>query len=129
MKYKTCAILVMALIPAVSNSSEAQCLADIMHSESSGESIEGLIAVAQASINRSIATKRPICLIRGVTRKKPPQNIAKHYVALAQSILDGGVSIVGKADSWERSRRPKYACKITRRIEHHTFYVMKGLHN
>ena len=119
--------LVLILFPVLALSSESECLAAIMHSEANGESLEGLIAVAQASINRSKATNRSICLIRGVTRKKPPQNIAKHYIALAQSILDGGVFIVGKADSWERSRRPKYAGKITRFIGHHTFYVMKGL--
>jgi hypothetical protein len=119
--------LMLILFPALALSSESECLASIMHSEASGESLEGLIAVAQASINRSKATNRSICLIRGVTRKKPPQNIAKHYVSLAQSILDGGASIVGRADSWERSLRPRYAGQITRRISRHTFYFMKGL--
>ena len=119
--------LVLILFPVLALSSESECLAAIMHSEASGESLEGLIAVAQASINRSKATKRPICSIRGVTRKKPPQNIAKHYVALAQSIIDGGASIVGRADSWERSKRPRLAGHITRRIGKHTFYKMKGL--
>ena len=117
----------LVLFSALALGNESECLASIMNSEASGESLEGLIAVAQASINRSRATKRSICSIRGVTRKKPPQNIAQHYNALAQSILDGGASIVGRADSWERSRRPKYAGKITRFIGHHTFYVMKGL--
>jgi len=119
--------LVLILFPALALSSESECLAAIMHSEASGESLEGLIAVAQASINRSRATKRPICLIRGVTRKKPPSNIAQHYAALAQSILDGGVPIVGRSDSWERALRPRYAGKITMRIGKHTFYTMKGL--
>ena len=120
-------VLVLILFPVLALSSESECLAAIMHSEASGESLEGLIAVAQASINRSKATNRSLCSIRGVTRKKPPQNIAQHYNALAQSILNGGASIVGRADSWERSRRPKYAGKITRFIGKHTFYVMKGL--
>ena len=119
--------LVLILFPVLALSSESECLAAIMHSEASGESLEGLIAVAQASINRSSATKRPICSIRGVTRKKPPSNTSQHYTALAQSILDGGASIVGRADSWERSKQPKYAGKITRFIGKHTFYVMKGL--
>ena len=119
--------LVLILFPVLALSSEAECLASIMHSEASGESLEGLIAVAQASINRSMVTKRSICLIQGVTRKKPPNIIAQHYIALAQSILDGGVSIVGKANSWERALKPRYAGKITRRIGRHTFYTMKGL--
>jgi hypothetical protein len=119
--------LVLILFPVLALSSEAECLASIMRSEASGESLEGVIAVAQASINRSKTTKRLICSICGVTHKKPPSNIAQHYVALAQSILDGGKSIVGRADSWERALRPRYAGKITRRIGEHTFYTMKGL--
>jgi hypothetical protein len=119
--------LVLILFPVLALSSEAECLASIMRSEASGESLEGVIAVAQASINRSRATKRSICSIRGVTRKNPPANIAKHYVSLAQSILDGGKSIVGKADSWERALKPRYAGKIVRHIGRHTFYVSKRL--
>ena len=119
--------LVLILFPVLALSSESECLAAIMHSEASGESLEGLIAVAQASINRSKATKRPICSIRGVTRKKLPPKIASHYIALAQSALNGGESIVGKADSWERSRIPRYAGRINRRIGHHTFYTSKRL--
>ena len=119
--------LVLMLFPVLALSSEAECLASIMHSEASGESIEGLIAVAQASINRSKATRRSICKIRGVTRRKPPFNIEKHYVGLAYSVLSGGVSLVGAADSWDRDKTPRYAGKITRRIQHHTFYISKGL--
>ena len=119
--------LVLMLFPVLALSSEAECLASIMHSEASGESIEGLIAVAQASINRSKATRRSICKIRGVTRRKPPFNIEKHYVGLAQSALNGGESIVGNADSWGRSRIPRYAGRINRRIGHHTFYTSKRL--
>lgn len=104
-----------------------ECLAAIIHSESSGEPLEGLIAVAQASINRAKATHREICSIRGVTRKTPPQKIARYYLAIAKSALDGGESIVGRADSWERALRPRYAGLITRRIGKHTFYTMKGL--
>jgi hypothetical protein len=119
--------LMLILFPVLALSSESECLASIMHSEASGESLTGLIAVAQASINRSKVTKRPICHIHGVTRKTPPANIAKHYVALAASILEGGSSIIGKSDSWERSKHPRYAGTIVRHIGRHTFYVSKRL--
>jgi len=121
------AILAMVLLPNVSHGSESECLARIMHSEASGEALEGLIAVGQASINRSKATKKSVCNIRGVTRKNPPPIIAKYYLNLAGAILDGGVSIVGAADSWDRDKTPRYAGKITRRIQHHTFYISKRL--
>ena len=119
--------LVLILFPVLALSNEAECLASIMHSEASGESLEGLIAVAQASINRSKATNTTVCHIKGVTRKKPPSSIAQHYTSLAQSILNGGKSIVGKADSWERALKPRYAGKIVRHIGRHTFYVSKRL--
>ena len=119
--------LVLILFPVLALSSESECLAAIMHSEASGESLEGLAAVAQASINRSKATRRSVCNIKGVTRKKLPFNLAPHYMALAQTIINSKISIIGMADSWERSKQPKYAGKITRVIGKHTFYVMKGL--
>lgn len=120
--------LLMVLMPTISLGSESECLARIMHSEASGEALEGLIAVGQASINRSKATKKSVCNIRGVTRKNPPTIIAKYYLSLAEAILDGGASIVGAADSWERRIVPRYrGSRITRRIGHHTFYIMKGL--
>jgi len=119
--------LLLVLLPTLSSAGEKECLAAIMVSEASGESLEGLVAVAQASINRAKATRRAVCNIKGVTRKSPPADLAEYYRALAESILKGGKSIVGAADSWERSRIPKYAGKITRRIEHHTFYVSKRL--
>jgi spore germination cell wall hydrolase CwlJ-like protein len=119
--------LLLLLLPAIAVGGEPECLASIMYSEASGESISGIIAVAQSSINRSKITKRSICTIHGVTRRPPPTTIAKHYVSLAQSILDGGVSIVGKADSWDRSLKPRYAGKIVRHIGRHTFYVSKRL--
>ena len=121
------AILAMVLAPTIGHSNESKCLAEIMFSEASGESLEGLIAVAQASLNRSKGTNRSICVLRGGTRRVLPSNIAKHYISLAASIMDGGVSIVGKADSWERAKKPRYAGRITRRIGEHTFYVSRRL--
>ena len=119
--------LMFILFPVLALGSESECLAAIMHSEASGESLEGLIAVAQASINRSKATRRSVCNIKGVTRKKLPFNLAPHYMALTQSIINSKISIIGMADSWVRSKRPRLAGHITRRIGKHTFYKMKGL--
>ena len=117
----------LILLPVLALGSEKECMAAIMHSEASGESLPGIIAVGQASLNRSKVTKRSVCTIKGVTRRSPPPIMAKYYLNLAAAILDGGESIVGRADSWERSKQPKYAGKITRFIGKHTFYVMKGL--
>ena len=119
--------LLLWILPAIATGGELECLASIMHSEANGESLLGIIAVAQSSINRSKITKRSICTIRGVTRRSPPDNVAKHYVSLARSILAGGISIVGTADSWDRALKPKYAGRINRRIGRHTFYTSKRL--
>jgi len=53
--------------------------------------------------------------------------MVKYYLNLAASILDGGVSIVGTADSWDRALKPRYAGRINRRIGRHTFYTSKRL--
>jgi len=119
--------LLLVLLPTLSQAGEKECLASIMASEASGESLEGLVAIAQASINRAKITKRTVCSIKGVTRKSPPADLAVYYYDIAAVALAGGKSIVGAADSWERSKVPKYAGKITRRIQNHTFYVSKRL--
>ena len=119
--------LMLILLPVLASGNPSICIAEIMHSEAGGESLEGLIAVAQASLNRSKVTNTPVCHVKGATRKKLPFNLAPHYMALAQSIINSKISIIGKADSWERSKHPRLAGHITRRIGKHTFYIMKGL--
>ena len=119
--------LMLILLPVLALGSEKECMAAIMHSEASGESLPGIIAVGQASLNRSKVTKRSVCTIKGVTRRSPPPIMAKYYLNLAAAILDGGESVVGSADSWERAKKPRYAGRINRRIGHHTFYTSKRL--
>ena len=46
---------------------------------------------------------------------------------MVAAILDGGESVVGSADSWERAKKPRYAGRINRRIGRHTFYASRRL--
>lgn len=119
-------LLILTLIPMYTQASEAECLAKIMYSEANGEPIEGVVAVGHASLNRSKITNRSICKIKGVTKRTVHPRVHNTYIALAKSVLNGDKSVVGKADSWERKINPNKG-KITRRIGHHTFYVMRGL--
>ena len=118
--------LLLVLLPTLGYAGEVECLSHIIYSEAQGEPLTGQIAVGNASINRAKDTNTPICKIKGVTRKKPPLKVHAHYLAVARSAMDNP-SIVSKADSWDRSKKPKYAGKIVARIGQHTFYVMKGL--
>lgn len=120
------AIMLLLLMPAISPASEAECLAAIMFSEASGESVEGVIAVGHASINRSKVSKQTICNLKGVTKRQAPKEVKRSYIALAKSALSTK-SVVGKADSWERGVIPHRAGSITRRIGKHVFYQMAGL--
>jgi spore germination cell wall hydrolase CwlJ-like protein len=119
-------LLLIPAITQVSQASEAECLAKIMWSEARGESVEGVIAVGHASINRSKVSKQKICNLKGVTRHQAPRAVKDSYIALAKSALSTK-SVVGKADSWERGVVPHRAGSITRRIGKHVFYVMAGL--
>jgi len=49
------------LLPMPTQVSEERCLAKIIFAESRGESIEGAIAVGQATVNRAKRTGKAIC--------------------------------------------------------------------
>jgi hypothetical protein len=107
--------------------SEEVCLAKIIFAESRGESIEGAVAVGQATVNRAKRTGKTICNISGVSRLTPPHNLIDHYTALAQSVMSGKNSIVQNSDSWNTGTKPSRAGRIVRQIGKHVFYVMSGL--
>lgn len=115
------------LIPISAQANEENCLAKIIFAESRGESIEGAIAVGQATVNRAKRTGKAICKLSGVSRLTPPDNLMAHYAALAQSVMRGKDSIVQNSDSWNTGTKPSHAGKIVRQIGGHVFYVMSGL--
>lgn len=115
-------LLMLALLVSDVKADQLKCLSEIMHSEAQGEPITGLIAVAEASVNRSRTQKRNVCAITGVTRKSVPRNLQAHYKAIAESVVKLKTDDYAKgADSWE-ARLPSYKGKITARIGRHYFY-------
>lgn len=117
-------LVLLLLMPDLAKASEVSCLAQIMWSEAQGESLRGVASVGSAAINRSKRSKKSLCKLSGVTYKHIPTVIRPHFEAMAKSSI-ANKSIVGDADSWERSKRPNG--KITARIGRHTFYRMAGL--
>ena len=117
-------IIMMLIMPSLGKASPTSCLAQIMWSEAQGESLSGVASVGSAAINRSKRSKKNLCNLQGVTYKRVPNAIRPHFEAMAKSSI-ANKSIVGDADSWERSKRPKG--KITARVGRHTFYKMAGL--
>jgi len=119
------ALLILTLLmPSLARASEVSCLAQILWSEAQGESLSGVASVGSAAINRAKRFKQNLCKLSGVTYKHVPNAIRPHFEAMAKSSM-ANKSIVGDADSWERSKRPNG--KITARIGKHTFYRMAGL--
>lgn len=119
------ALLILTLLmPVLAKASPTSCLAQIMWSEAQGESLSGVASVGSAAINRAKRFKQTLCKLTGVTYKRVPNVIRPHFEAMAKSSMSNK-SIVGDADSWERSKRPKG--KITARVGQHTFYRMAGL--
>lgn len=112
------------LFPLSAHANEEECLAKVMFAESRGESIEGAIAVGQATVNRAKRTGKTICKLSGVARLTPPRNLLSHYVALAKSVIEGKDSIVRNSDSWNTGTKPKYPGEVVRQIGEHVFYVM-----
>jgi len=115
------------LLPMPTQVSEERCLAKIIFAESRGESIEGAIAVGQATVNRAKRTGKAICKLTGVSRLTPPRNLMAHYTALAKSVMGGKDSIVRDSDSWNTGTKPRRAGEVVRQIGGHVFYVMSGL--
>ena len=115
-------LLIMALLSSNVQSNEIKCLSEIMFSEAQGEPVTGLIAVAEASVNRSKAQKRAVCKITGVTRKQVPKALQSHYQSIAGNVVKLQSNDMAKnADSWE-ARLPRNKGKITARIGKHYFY-------
>lgn len=115
------------LLPMPTQVSEERCLAKIIFAESRGESIEGAIAVGQATVNRAKRTGKAICKLTGVSRLTPSRNLMAHYTALAKSVMGGKDSIVRNSDSWNTGTKPRRAGEVVRQIGGHVFYVMSGL--
>lgn len=107
---------------------EAQCLANIMYAESRGENFEGVIAVAQAAVNRAKALDKKLCFLPGVHSKKPSALLNDYYVMIAKQALKPAKQhdIVKGADSWNTGKKPRQPGSITRVIGEHVFYIARS---
>jgi spore germination cell wall hydrolase CwlJ-like protein len=106
---------------------EIQCLSAIMYSEARGEPELGKLAIAHASINRAKRSARSTCKIHGVTRRSIPTVDKPYFKTLAAKALFSKRNPIGKADSWNTSRKPAHKGKVTAIIGAHVFYVMNDL--
>lgn len=118
-------------MPLNANANEVRCLASILYSESRGESLEGIVAIGQATIARSKRTGLSICRINGVTRKRPPERMRNYWYGIAKNILnDKQKPIVADADSWVKKGHKlginHKDSKVRRVVDGHTFYLAGG---
>ncbi len=121
-------ILTLLLAMPAAHADEAKCLSRILYSEGRGESIEGVIALGEATKARAKRSNKSICKVKGVTRKQPPVRLAHYWVTLAKTIIaDGKKPIVGESDSWNAGTKPHSKGKVQRVIGGHVFYVMADL--
>jgi len=120
-------LLTLLLATGTAQADESTCLSKILYSEGQGESIEGVIALGEATKSRAKRSRKSICKVAGVTRKQPPVRLEYYWVTLAKTIIaDGKKPITKGADSWNTGKRTAYKGDIKRRIGKHTFYVMAG---
>jgi hypothetical protein len=116
----------MATAHAASKS-EVDCMVRILHAEAQGESLEGMVAVGQSVINRSVKQNSSICKISGVSKRKPPLTMTQYYRALAASLIASASNSVARgADSWNTGKKPRQPGDITRIIDGHVFYTAKA---
>ena len=120
-------LLMACTASQAASASDTDCLVRIMHAEARGESLEGLIAVGQATLNRANKQGVNVCQLSGVTKRKPPMGMMQYYKALAASLIASASNSVAKgADSWNTGTKPRQPGNITRIIDGHVFYVAKA---
>lgn len=120
-------LVVLFMIPGLSKAKDSECLMRIMYAESHGQSIDGVIGLGEAAVNRSRRTGTSLCRLIGVHRANPPFKMMAYYVALARAVLSSEHYTVKNADSWNTGKKPKSAGEITRQIGNHVFYVMADM--
>jgi hypothetical protein len=120
-------LLTTMMFPLQSQANDVDCMSKILFSESRGESLEGIIAIGEASKSRAKRTNKSLCALSGVTRKNPPERLKSYWQGMAKIILrDKQQPTIGYADSWDRAN-PSKKGKITRHIQNHYFYTMNGV--
>jgi hypothetical protein len=127
-KMRALVILMACMATAhAASKSEVDCMVRILHAEAQGESFEGMVAVGQSVINRSVRQKTTVCQISGVSKRKPPMGMLAYYKALAASLIANTSNTIAKgADSWNTGKKPRQPGEITRIIGGHTFYVARA---
>jgi spore germination cell wall hydrolase CwlJ-like protein len=120
-------LAILLMIPGLSKAKDSEHLARIMYGESRGESVEGVVGIGEAAVNRSRRSGVPLHRLMGVHKVKPPKSLLSHYTSLANSVLSSKKFTVKDADSWNKGKKPHLPGKITRQIGAHVFYVMAKL--
>ena len=118
--------LLLFLASGAARGDEAECLADIMYQEARGESLEGVVAIGQAAIQKAKRERSGVCKLKGVKRQRPHRQIVDYYTTLARQLISKpSISVSLGADHWDKGK-PHLPGKVTRSIGKHTFYVLEG---
>lgn len=116
--------VILMLLAGTVRADEAKCLASVMYAEARGESVEGVVAIGQATMAKASREEKTICRLPGVKRLTPPTPVLEYYLALAKQLVKTPKHSVAKgADHWGVGK-PRLPGRITRVIGDHTFYVL-----
>jgi hypothetical protein len=120
-------IFIMSGIGSTALASESECLSRILYAESRGQSIEGVISVGQAAVEKARKEHLTLCKLNGVNRKTPIKELAEYYLLLAKHlVLHPSKSVSLGADHWNTGKKPALPGKVTRQIEGHVLYIMQA---
>jgi len=115
-------LVVLSVMTRVATAGEPECLASILWSESRGESLEGVVAIGQASIKKAKKENSTLCKLRGITRLTPSKPMLEYYVSVANHLLSHPKETVSNgASHWDKGK-PHMPGSIRRVIGKHTFY-------
>lgn len=105
---------------------QEECAAQIGYAEARGESIEGFVAVVQATKTRAERQKRNICKVTGVKRKIIPDHLQHIYNNIAKAAMTSNYDVSKGADSWNTGSKPAFKGEIKRKIGAHVLYLAEA---
>lgn len=113
--------------PSLANSTH--CLARIMYQEARGESVEGVMVLAETAVQLAINLKMTLCKLEGspqVQSRAVPKDLQRTYRAMAQIARSRPRTLSRGSDHWNTGRKPHMKGEVKRIIGNHVFYQLRG---
>lgn len=122
-------VLLINLVSAPVLADSTHCLARILYQEARGESIEGVMVLAETAVQLAINLKMTLCTLERssqVQSRPVPKALQAAFRSMARIARSRPRTLSKGSDHWNTGRKPHMRGKIQRIIGNHVFYTLKG---